>query len=416
MASDDWIEFDGLELVNVARTVVLAETMGIDSVWLLEDTVSYIGEALGDGDDYDDITTAPWYDAGYPASAEFAGVLSLGFPGLDDSTLSAGTVEYITDGGRSNKPRNSTLSVVASVAIIASTERGAEFGKRWLDRRLRSARGERMFCNGARLRYFRYPDVDSPIVHRRDVALTRGTSVTRKRATDCSVTWLITFTMTAGDPFEYGEAEEVMAALGSVEGATSPLLDEQGDTAMVEESCPRWDYSPIFDPANPALVPSPTVPDFFPDGWNIADGMTFQRYWAKLMPLEPSGLGYVPIITLLDESTEEPARMIRVSIYPGSSDFDDVCDPLFLAIVTYMPGGLQFIIDGEQQAAYVWDGVSPVVRRADSLIYGTDATPVLWTTFSDDDGLMVALDIFNVESDVVQPEVQMALSLMPKSD
>lgn len=415
MAADDWIEFDGTELINVGRTVVLAEALGIDSVWLLEDSVAWIGDALGE-DDYGDITVAPWYDAGYPASGEFAGVLSLGFPGLDDSTLSASPIEYITDGGRSGKPRNSTLSIVASAAIIARTERGAEFGKRWLDRRLRSARGERMFCNGARMRYFRYADESAPIVHRRDVALTRGTSVTRKRATDCSVTWLVTFTLTAGDPFEYGEAEEVLAELGGEGEPTSPLLDESGTVALVEQSCPVWDYSPVFDPSHPALVPSPTVPDFYPNGWTIADGMTFQRYWAKLLPLEPSGLGYTPIITLQTEGLNQPARMVRVALYPGTSDFDDQCEPLFTAIATYVPGEVQFVIDGEQQASYVWDGVSPVVRRTDSLVYGTDATPVLWSSVSDDAGLMVTLDLFEVDSDEPAPQVLMALALMPKSD
>lgn len=612
MAYDGWVEFDGEELVNASRTVQLAESLGIDTVWIDPSSVSWIETALA-GDDYDIIENAPWYDAGYPASAEFAGVLSLGFQGLDDSTLSSTVTEYITDGGRSNRPRNTTLSIVASVAIIASTERGAEFGKRWLDRRLRGARGERLFCDGSILRYSRYASADAPIAHRRDVSLTRGTSVTRKRRTDCSVTWLVTFTLTANDPFEYGESSTVLervgvqpeyigpadkvnllpnpsfetnttgwAALGAgstitrvtgdkhhgvagcevvcpgtaavegiqiagadiavtgstaysagqwvkfpvgktiraqlvdtvggvggtfsdvlatgnwqfvsvtrttaagttamdwrvyeptetaaitfwvdeailVQGSVLPdyfdgdsppvydsntdtwsvhqwsgaphastsslsevtgtfvggsLLDSQGSLAMVQESCPVWDYSPIFDPLYPALVPSPTAPDFYPDGWDIAEGMTFNRYWVKLNPMEPSGLAIVPVITLSGGATE--ARMVRVSIWSGTSDFDDQCDPLFTAIVSYLPAGVDLYIDGEQKVSYVWDGVSPIVRRADSLVYGTNAEPLLWTTFTNDDGLMVTLDLFIESGDESGGgDVEMALALVPKSD
>jgi hypothetical protein len=577
MAYDGWIEFGGAELINLSRTAQLADALGIDTVWTEPDTVAWIQDALG-GTDYDVITSAPWYDAGYPASAEFAGIVPLSIVGLDDSTLEASTVEYITSGGSSNKPRNKTLPLVANVAVVASTPRGADYGKRWLDRMLRGG-GARTFCAGSDLRYFRWAQRDGedapPQAHRRDVTLTRGTSVTRKRATHCSATWMTTFTWTANDPFEYGDEELMFTDLGgeivnlidngffetdasfwhvgseiddtftrdtsefysgvasgkfettagsglfypdevpgtvgepspygndfalsfrtkgtpgnrlrvqwirlnggtvfadlivdpltadwqhvtlvgsipegtdfwsvyplfrAMDGGTvwvddvvvvpglvpkgpedlgpgvlSPSVTESGSLALVEVECPAYDYSPIYDPLYPALVPSPTAPEFYPDGWDLLPGVTIDRFWARIVSVEPSEFNVVPVLTL---TTDEDARMVRVSIWPSTADEGDFCDPLWTAIVTYLPAGLDFVIDGEQEASYAWDGVSPAVRRTDSLVFGTGANPISWTAFNDPVGLLVTLDIMSGGSGDYDGggTVRAALSLVPKSD
>lgn len=420
MAYDGWIEFDGQELVNLSRTAQLAETLGIDVLWTDPASVQWIEDALT-GSDYDVITEAPWYDVGFPASAEFAGVVPLSIVGLDDSTLEATTIEYNTNGGASGKPRNKTLPLVANVAIIASTSRGADYGKRWLDRRLRAG-GARTFCSGSDLRYFQFPQGEGepvpPQMHRRDVTLTRGTSVTRKRATSCSATWLVTFTWTANDPFEYGDEVLRFLNLGSGVVSHDPAMDvTYGQVALVEQECPAYDYSPIYDPLYPALVPSPTVPDFYPAGWHLVPGMTFERYWVRFPPLEPSTLNVVPVMRL---TTNVAARLLRISVWPSTADpAIDFCEPMWTAIVSYLPANLEFVIDGEQEASYAWDGVSPEVRRTDSLVYGTDARPIEWTSFSDADNLLVTLDILNDTGSGEYDgdgEVRMAMSLVPKSD
>jgi hypothetical protein len=411
MATDGWLEYNGVEIVNLSRTVQLAEALGIDSVWVNPSTVQWIQDTLG-GVDYDSPTTAPWYDAGYPASAEFAGVIPLGFPGLDDSTTEASTVEYVTDGGRSGRQRNATLVIVGSIALVASTDRGADYGKRWLDKVLRNS-GARTFCSGADLRYFRFPREGAPVVHRRDVRLTRGTSITRKRSTDCAVTWLATFTLTCDDPFEYSEQVDVLAGLGGPT-PTGNVIDS-AFIELIESSCPVYDYTPIYDPLYPALVPSPTSPDFYPAGWAIEDGLTFQRYWARITPPEPSSLNVVPVISL---TTDVDARMVRVSIWPSDSDPSDQCDPLFSVVISYLPAGVgTFYIDGEQKAAYVWDGFSAAVRRTDSLVYAPNAEPVQWSALNDPTNLLVTLDLFYLGVSVEGGgDVRAALGFVSKSD
>lgn len=411
MANDDWLEFGGVELANLSRTAQLAVALGVDTVWTDPDKVQWIEDALG-GVGYDDVTDAPWYDPTYPPSAEFIGMTILRAPGLDDSTRTATANEYIGDGGTLSAARNANLPLVFSATLDGTTDRGVEYGKRWIDRVLRGPR-DRTFCAGTDLTYFRTPDVDSPKAHRRNVGLTRGASVTRKRKTDCSATWWITFTLTAVDSYEYSEEVPIVSGLGGLT-PSGPNMISSGSIVLMEEPCPQFDYTPVFDPLYPALIAPPTAPTFYPEGWNLVEGMTFDRFWARVTPLSPRDLNAVPIITL---TTSEDARMVRVSIFPSDSDVYDQCDPLFQVIVTYLPAGYQFVIDGEQKASYVWDGVSPLVRRTDSLVYGPDASPVDWSTVSDVSNLIVTMDIFS-DSDGLEGggQVRAALSLVSKSD
>lgn len=407
MATDAWIEFNGQELANLSRTAQLAEALAIPSVWVTPESVQWVQDDLS-GTDYDDITEAPWYDPQYAASAEFAGILPLSFPGLDDSTLTSTPVEYVTDGGNSGRPRNATLPIVANVAIIASTDRGAEFGMRWLNRILRNS-GSNTFCAGSDLTYFRYSGGGAPKAHRRNVRLTRGASVTRKRRGACDVSWLVTFTLTAADPYEYGEPIAKVEELGGI--PTGDIIST-GSVTLVEASCPQFDYTPIYDPLHSALIPGPSIPNIRPDGWEIADGEVFDRFWARINPVEPSELNVIPLITL---TSPDDVRSIRVSIFPSDADPTDLCGALFVGIVSYIPAGLEFTIDSERQASYVWDGFSEAVRRTDSLVFSPQAGPIQWTAFNDNTNLLFALDVFSGSLDG-PGNVRAGLSLIPKSD
>ena len=415
MAYEGFFRFNDVELINLARTAQLADAMNISTVWLRAADYQWIYDAVGEGT-YSDITDAPWYDANYPASTEFAGIIPLEVRGLDDSSTESSPIEYITAGGHSGKPRNATLPLVWNANIVASTERGAEFGKRWLDRVLHES-ASRVFCSGADLLYFRTPSEDGEIVHRRDVRLTRGTSITRKRSGACSAMWGVTWTMTAADPYEYGEPQWRLSGLGSseVDGLGPGETLENGSAVMMEEGCPVFDYTPIYDPLYPALVPPPTAPEFLPEGWNIFPGDTFERFWFRTTSVDPSDLLVVPMVTL---TTTEDARMVRFSIFDGDSDPAlDQCGALWSVVVSYLPADMPFTIDGEQKACYVLDAFNSSLRRTDSLAYSSDAGPVQWTAFSHPTSFLVTLDIFT-DSDGYEGggNVIADLSLVPKSD
>jgi len=414
MAYDGWVEFNDVEIINVSRTAQLARALGIPTVRIVPARVKWIQDTLG-GVDYHKIENAPWYDPGYPASAEFAGIIPLSLSGLGDSTLTSTTTEYTGHGGNAGRARNETLPIVGSVLIIASTERGAEFGKRWFDRQMSLA--GTTFCSGSDLRYFRYAAAGAPKVHYRNTKITRGTTISRRRKTHCSATWTVNFTLTAADPFEYGEPMSQFIDMGQPGGAAGAGVQQTGvlGQAQVQSTCPVYDYTPIFDPENPALSPSPMAPDFLPAGWNIKAGDLFQRHWVRLKPVEPTDLAVVPMFRLF---TANEARRVRLAVWDSGVLNTAQCDPLWSAVVNYLPAGDTFYLDGEQQAAYVWDGGSEMVRRADSLVFSQDAKPVDWRAFNDHVGLLVTMDLFYKPGPQIEGNgtVRVGLDFVSKSD
>lgn len=412
MASDAWFDFGGTELLNISRTVQLARALGISGVVVQPEAVQWIETTLAQPE-YSNITNAPWYDGTFPASAEFAGILPLDVRGLDDSTLESSVTEYLTAGGNTGQQRNATLPLVWSVMLIASTERGAEYGKRWLDKALRGGVVPGT-CSGSTLTYFRHADVGAEQVRRFNVATTRSTSITSKRRRACASFWTITFTMTCANPFEYGPESRRVGNLGATPATGAGYL-AQGTLTDIETACPEFDYSPVFDPLYPALVLSPTAPDFYPTGWDINPGDTYERRWVRFTGLEPSELDCVPVLKI---NTTQTARMIRVSVWSGSDPVDSQCGPLFSVILTYLPANIGFYVDGTQEASYLWDGITPSVRRADSIVYGPDAQPVTWSSFSDPSNMYVTLDAFAITPGVYQGggNVRVDLTLVPKSD
>lgn len=432
MAYDGYFKFGGTELINVARTARLAQLLSVDAVRIptgktqwLEDAV--LGTDYGfDEQGFDegpfgglesvDIAQAPWYDAGVPASSEFVGVVPLDVRGIDDSAIVANPTEFTGDGGTNGRSRAGTLPIVFNVVLAASTERGVEYGLRWMKRRLNARNGRA--CFGSDLDYYRYSGDGADRVHRRNVGLTRAPSVTRKRVSGNGTTLMVTFTLTAADPYEYGEpmTQGIIGALPP----SGPRITTSGSATLVQTGCPIFDYSPVYDPLNPALVAPPTAPNFLPTGWTIADGQNFMRRWVRLQPVEPSALVHIPVIKV---TTAFEARMLRLGIWPSDSTADDQCDPLFSVVISYLPVGQTLYIDAEQKAAYFWDGASPVVRRADSLLYGPTAGPVEWDAFNDPGSLMVTLDAFSTTGAVAteadfqgRGTVRADVALVAKSD
>ncbi len=417
MAYEGYLEFNGTEIVNVARTGALAVSLGLGQVHVNEDRAAVLQsrvrgiEAKPGSVHYRDIALAPWYDDGYAASHEFAGLMPLSVQGLDDSTLQADVTEYITDGGHSAHSRNTTLSIVISAVLLAATERGAEYGLRWLNRTLRGQTN--LMESGFSLDYLRHLSPDSPWANRRKVNVTRSPVIARKRTGQCFHAWTINFTLTADDPYEYGRPETLFANLGKPVIGGTP---NQGVISnAVEVGCPTYDYSPLYDPLYPALVASPTAPQFLPQGWTLGEGTIYRRHWARVAPLEPSETTSVPIIKFT--STEE-ARMVRLSILPSGADPADTCAAIFTVILTYLPPDTPIYVDGVRKAVYAWDGFSPTVRRCDTLAYGTDGKPVTWTAFGDATDFTLALDTLQVASGVYEGggNVRASVEMVSKSD
>lgn len=158
MVWNGYFTLDEVEIINASRT----ESYAGNQPWF---RAAYDNDVLRHllDEEYDDVTTAPWYDPDVPFSDEFYGVYPLGVTGLDDSTATSTVVESTLDGGNVGRLRNATRPVVFSLVILAASERGAEYGMRWLRRALNNICGPlKPGCTGGTLSFLSSPPVLKP--------------------------------------------------------------------------------------------------------------------------------------------------------------------------------------------------------------------------------------------------------------
>lgn len=374
---DGYMTFNGVELFNVARTATLAEVLGIDSVWVTSESVDWVRQKLGDSN-YSNVTSAPWQENLTPESSEFAGILPLGIAGGSDSSWSSTPIEFITDGGVPGRARFGTQDLVFSAAIVASTDRGAAFGLQWLNKVL-IADGNQSHHAGYSLRYWRSEALDAPLVYRLNVKMTRGTSVTRKRNSDCSSVWLVTFTLNSANPHEYGEPVDSVSALGVSSTATGPGVISSGTLTYGLPTPLTYNYDPVYDPETPALIAPPTSVGAYPANWPFTPGLTMTRWWARIRGVPPTQMPLVPIIGVGAPGGE--MRGLRVSIwdFDGASSVSETQNFDFSASISYLPSSAAMTMDGRREAIAVGNTME-TSRRADSLVYSRVGGPLEWTT------------------------------------
>lgn len=177
MTWDGWFQYDGNEVVNVARTEAYVRNAGYG--WFRP---QYHAQALplmlGDGREYrtplqDD---APWVDDDQIESVDFYGMYPLGVTGFEDSSRTSTTVESLSDGGTPGRLRNTIKTLTFNGVLLAGNDKAADYGIKWLRKALLGGVcGPRtdQACNGAELCYLssepemenldRYPKVAAQI-------------------------------------------------------------------------------------------------------------------------------------------------------------------------------------------------------------------------------------------------------------
>lgn len=164
MAWTGYLEFDGTEIINVARTEHYAQRLPwFKPVYRPEFLEAMLGADYGtpltDG--------APWIDPDNDDSLRFYGAYPLEWTGFEDSTRESQVTEFTTDGGNPGRLRHTTRSVVVSAVLVAEDEYAMEYGFKWLKRALLGDNCEPTTadsCWGRRLSFFSgepYYDPDS---------------------------------------------------------------------------------------------------------------------------------------------------------------------------------------------------------------------------------------------------------------
>lgn len=442
MAYEGWLEYNGVEIANLARTARLARAASASQVALQPKDYDWILESLGeDPNDANDITNAPWFKATNPASAEFLGFIPLSVEGISDSTREASTTQSAYDGGKTGRSRAATKSFVVDGFFTATSARGAEYGRRWMEGQLNPT--DSRSCVGAELWFFkyggRYEDISGfggygngpfglnpfgvtsaiPLGRVRDVSLTRGVRVTNQLDRPCFSATRATFTLTADNPYTYGEQIHAITS-ANVDPATGPLVvDSEMEYDLFEVPCPTYDYAPLVDPQFNSLVDPPPVPVYIPDFWGIVSGDKYRRQIVEIDTSLLEAERYVPVISI---SSSSQARRFRVSIWASEQDADLNCGALFTVTANYIPNGAtkKIVVDGVREFSFFEDPGAATERRADSTTFGDRNAPVRWASFPPGSSLFVTVDNFYVKPGETDLEgngnVRVSLDLVSRED
>ena len=134
MTWNGYVEYDGTELINVARVEAYARhhswfkpLFGNEVLGLMLGDKPYRSPLQDD---------APWTDPDQKESYDFLGAYPLDISGLEDSSRTSDVTESLTDGGVPGRVRHATKSIVFSVALLADSDAGADYGMKWLRRAL----------------------------------------------------------------------------------------------------------------------------------------------------------------------------------------------------------------------------------------------------------------------------------------
>lgn len=431
MAWDGYFSFGGTEIVNVERAENYAlngDLFGFRPIY----NNNTLHQVLGDTEyntPFQDLDT-PWADPNDPDSGYFYGLYPMEITGIEASTRTSNIQENTGDGGTAGRLRHGTRSITFNMLLLAATDAGADYGMNWLRSALLA--GQDGDCstdgfNGAALCYFAAEPVVNLDANAVDVeacsspllrylyssVVTSGPTINAKKTTSTGWSfWDVTFTMTCGIPWEFGEERKVLSGwLSGVAGQTpgGGSTDNTG-YVWVNKECATKDYVPVFDPLCPDLVLPPVLPKTKlgcfnpPANWlrrTFTIPSDLSRMWTEAVP-------YFEIITRPDR----PVRNLRLRIYSdpeGTLDPDvHYCSYCADYLITYIPDNGVLTIDGRNQNITFTSGGQ--TRRADSLVMSSMGTPLLWP------GLVCGVDyVATLDSLQTQRAPSINFSLIPKS-
>lgn len=385
MALTEYLCLDTGEVANNARVKAYARAAGVTSVRCL-----CVGlEAATGGPFVDPVTDeAPWYDAQVPASAEFCGVfladltgLATAPEGVSVTTLPSG---YGSPGARLPAPR----VMGATTTLIASTERGLNYGLQWLESML-TAESCTPACLGQTLQFFAHC-AQAGMVRRYlyDVTLTDGPDLTARKALprcDDKGAWLATvdFTFTANNPWIYLERQHTYTerfSSDAVSGCDVRWYE-------VDKGCPETvscDTDPAADfLADPNCTAGPALPGYGTESDNCgclsrfiaASGVMALRNEPDVAEPAAEWMGQVPVVEI--DTGAGTMRRLTVRFFQRPSVDTDcnetvaaLCDACAELNVPYLPGGATLMVDGRLRRALAIEESTGRISDATHLLRG----------------------------------------------
>lgn len=210
--------------------------IGYDDTWLgLPEMV---------GDTYYRPELAPWYTTRLAESGEFGGVWVMDVKGLDTAPSNREIVEMAGDGGSAGPHRFGVRTVTFEAILVACTNAGLEYGRRWLTNQL-AATNDR---TDSVLRYFAAHPGHSGVnptdlvreAHR--VVLTKPPEVSdgvvgMGRQNSQATTYRVTWEMAILHPFAYSPPVDVPVEWDAI--TTEPVKWVHAADCREPESCDK---------------------------------------------------------------------------------------------------------------------------------------------------------------------------------
>lgn len=430
MAWMGYYEFDGTEVINVARTEAYAYNLGFPAFRPVFRNTA-LAPMLGDGYGSPMTDEAPWHDPDQYDSRHFIGVYPLDVVGMEDSTVTANVTESVLDGGVVNRARRGTRTVVFSAVLLGLTDAAVEYGLRWLRMTLQGAPcGNVTDCRGSTVCYLSSEptlpiNADDPAACLEPllrsllkVTVTNGPTVTSKQNLSSGGTmWTVQWTMVAGWPFEFMVEKPLVQ--GFTTGQTnfyvntlypeSPSWYDVLGTTTEEYNCVTASYNPLFDPACPLVSAPPAVPRVPVACFQFPTQFTrvFFTIPKAEIPLWGQAVPKIEFVMGLQET-----RNLRLRFYADVMETGDpLVDPCSYCgdiVFSYLPAGATFIFDGVERAVTALTPGNPA-RRADAVVFKSDGTPFEWPELTCGFGYLVTIDV-----PIGQPIPQMNMSLVGK--
>jgi hypothetical protein len=136
MPFDGWLAYAGTEVINSERTsrYMRSLTPGLSRGEGLPDDddtelSTWLGDQSYDAPIQDD---PPWFSAFRPESMDFAGLIPLSLEGFDDGLAETAITELVYEGASVGRLRRPSRSLRVTGLLVASTEKGLDYGHSWL--------------------------------------------------------------------------------------------------------------------------------------------------------------------------------------------------------------------------------------------------------------------------------------------
>jgi hypothetical protein len=252
-----------------------------------------------------------------------------------------------------------------------------------------------------------------------NVSVNSGPTITAKRRTsDGTPIWTVSFTAVAGDPWEFGAEVPVLAGFLDPDvdvpwaGGVIPdggYVDLDG-ALFSDADCAQPTFAALADPLCPAVIPPPLPPSVPigcytpPAHWRrrqITIPRTYIPLWGEVVP------------KFSVHARDADVRNLRLRFYAdvdGDGDIsDDPCAYCGDLVVSYVPQGFTLVFDAAARQVYAFDATHQR-RPVTELVFSTDGTPFDWPALSCGMGYVVTLDLPQT-----QPPPVFDLSLFPRA-